>query len=186
MWCNNAFEDGLIELPNNWPGNCFGCSPRNENGLKLKVLMSNQGCISYTSISENFCGFDGIVHGGIIATLLDEISAWTLVVHLKKLCITQEAKIKYYKPVFVNIAISIEGQIVEKNNIEVKTISYIKDYKGNILAECESHWIVPTLQILANLTGRDPAIIEGMYNRFMEPIELIKEKNLGVKSKNGF
>jgi len=172
------FKDELVELPNNWPGNCFGCSPRNQFGLHLKVFMSKHGCVSFTKIPEKFCGFDGIVHGGIVATLLDEISAWTLVIHIKKLCITQEAKIKYYKPIFVNTAITVEGKIKERNNFGVKTISYVKNIKGDILAEGESNWIIPDLRTLAKVTGKELFIVEDMYNRFMEPIELITKKKI--------
>ncbi|MFX0023841.1 MAG: PaaI family thioesterase [Candidatus Hermodarchaeota archaeon] len=179
MRCNNSFEENLVELPNNWPGKCFGCSTKNEYGLHLKVLMSENGCISYTRVPEKFCGFDGIVHGGIIATLLDEISAWTLIVHMKKLCITQEAKIKYYRPVLVNSAISVEGKIKERSEHEVKTISYIKNIKGNLLAESESQWTIPDLETLAKITRNDIGIITNMYNRFIEPIELIQKR--GVK-----
>ena len=96
MCCNDMFEEGLVELPNNWLGKCFGCSPKNPDGLHMKVLMTKDRCISYINVPEKFCGFDGIVHGGIIATILDEIAAWTLIVHIKKLCITQEAQIKYF------------------------------------------------------------------------------------------
>ena len=85
---SSLIKEGLVELPNNWLGHCFGCSPKNPDGLQMKVLMSREGCISYIKVPEKFSGFDGIVHGGIIATLLDEIAAWTLLVHIKKLCLS--------------------------------------------------------------------------------------------------
>jgi len=109
---------------------------------------------------------------------LDEIAAWTLVVHIKKLCVTQEAKIKYFKPVFVNKTIMVEGQIKELNDRSVKTIAYIKNLDGTILAESESSWIVPELQMLAKLTGKDVDAIKEMYNKFMKPIEGFKEKSV--------
>ena len=177
--CDNVLvKEELIEIPNEWAGNCFGCSTKNEHGLKLKVLLSDNGCVSYTKVSEEFCGFDGIVHGGIIATLLDEIAAWTLVVHIKKLCVTQEAKIKYFKPVFVNKTIMVEGQIKELNDRSVKTIAYVKNLDGTILAQSESTWIVPELQMLAKLTGKDVDAIKEMYNKFMKPIEGFKKKSV--------
>gem|GEM_PF-4431615 len=52
-------------MPNLWPGNCFACSPRNRYGLKLIFFRTEQG----------------IAHGGIVATLLDEVAAWALIAH---------------------------------------------------------------------------------------------------------
>ncbi len=171
MCDNTLVKEELIELPNEWAGNCFGCSTKNEHGLKLKVLLSKNGCVSYTEVPERFCGFDGIVHGGIIATLLDEIAAWTLIVHIKRLCITQEAKIKYFKPVFVNKTIIVESQIKELNDRIVKTLAYIKNLDGLILAESESQWIIPELSTLAKLTRKDVNVIKEMYDRILKSFE---------------
>ena len=171
-------EDELVEIPNYWPGNCFGCSPKNQYGLQLKVYLSDEGCFSLTTVSENYVGFEGIVHGGIIATLLDEIAAWTLIVHIQKLCMTQEAKIRYYRPVRINTPIVIEGKIIEVGECDVKTMAYIKDMDGNILTECESYWKIPDLKTLAKLTGKNDAQIEELYDSFIKPVELFKKERI--------
>jgi uncharacterized protein (TIGR00369 family) len=165
-------------IPNQWLGNCFGCSQKNQDGLQLQVHLSEDRCYSNTIVSEKFCGFDGIVHGGIIATLLDEISAWTLVVHISKLCVTQETKLRYYYPVATNKPITVEAKIINQTENNALTRSFIKNMDGKILAESESKWFIPDFKTLAKLTGKDESSIREMYNRFMIPIEKLKREKI--------
>lgn len=164
------------EIPNYWSGNCFGCSPSNPYGLQMKINLSKNGCFSYLRIPDYFCGFDGIVHGGIIASILDEISAWTLVVHLSKIGVTKEVSIQYLKPVATNLPIIAEGEIISCDNSNVLTKASIKNTDGIILAECKSNWIIPDLKTLARLTGKELSKIESMFNRVLIPIKRIRNE----------
>jgi len=52
---------------------CFGCGPANLNGLRLEFLLASDGAVvSLPVVPEAFEGHPGFLHGGIIATLLDE------------------------------------------------------------------------------------------------------------------
>ena len=52
---------------------CFGCGAANEHGLHLKFLLAEDGSVvSLSTISNDYEGPRGYLHGGIIATLLDE------------------------------------------------------------------------------------------------------------------
>ncbi|MFX1258267.1 MAG: PaaI family thioesterase [Promethearchaeota archaeon] len=172
----NILENDLKEMPNYWSGNFFGFSPKNRYGLQLKVYLFDKGCFTYTTIPDHFCGFDGIVHGGILAAIMDEIAAWTLKVYLKKVCLTQEVKVKFYKPVQANTPVIVEGKVKELGEFEVKTITYIKNTDGIILAECENSWKISDFQTLAKITGKDVTSIKEMYRSFIKPIEFFKQK----------
>ncbi|MFF7751738.1 PaaI family thioesterase [Streptomyces sp. NPDC007971] len=65
-----------IELP--WHAepsfNCFGCSPRNPIGLGLRLKqLPNGDYAAETAFSENYASYPGIVHGGIVNVLVDEV-----------------------------------------------------------------------------------------------------------------
>jgi len=62
------------EIPNYWTGKCFGCSTVNSYSLRLRFFLSEDGCYTKCSIPDYLCGIDGVVHGGMIALLLDEVS----------------------------------------------------------------------------------------------------------------
>ncbi|MFX1392628.1 MAG: PaaI family thioesterase [Promethearchaeota archaeon] len=168
----------INEIPNLWPGTCFGCSPINKYGLKMQVCLSNDGCFSYITIPNHFCGFDGIVHGGIIATILDEIAAWAILVHLNKLGITQKANIRYYKPVSTNSPLLAEGQILSYQDGNLITKACIKSMKSILLAECESKWLIPELSLLSKLTGKDIGILKSMFEQVMIPIKRLRKNNM--------
>lgn len=170
------FGSDYREVPNYWEGNCFGCSRTNKDGLHLPIYFSEKGCYSITSIPEKFCGFEGLVHGGIIATLLDEIAAWTIIIHLLKMGITQEVKIKYLKPVKTNTPIILEGTIVSQNKEKAIIKSFIKDKENNYLAECESKWFLPDFKTIEKITGKKASKIEEVLNKTINPIKEIIKK----------
>jgi acyl-coenzyme A thioesterase PaaI-like protein len=57
-------------------GNCFGCAPGNMKGLRLTFRHDEAGRISTdVCLGRDFESFPGIIHGGIVATVLDEVLA---------------------------------------------------------------------------------------------------------------
>jgi uncharacterized protein (TIGR00369 family) len=81
---------------------CFGCSPKNPFGLKLQFEESEEFLHAIWHPSEQYQGYTNILHGGIIATLLDEIGAWCVSVKIGTAGVTSEMKTKYLSPVFIN------------------------------------------------------------------------------------
>ena len=59
----------------NRPGyGCFGCSPNNEQGLRMSFAEEGEEIICSWEPDPRFAGYGGIIHGGIQATLHDEIA----------------------------------------------------------------------------------------------------------------
>ena len=136
---------------------CFGCSKHNEIGLKLDFWKDENKCYSKVTIPREFCGFEGIVHGGIVATLLDEISAWTLGVNKAKMGFTLKATIEYLKVVPIDTELILVGNIVDEKG-EILTIESEVLLNDTTLARCTSIWKIPTLDLMAKLTGGSYAI----------------------------
>lgn len=63
--------------------NCFGCSPTNPYGLKCKFVDEGEYVTCHWMPSENYQGFFHVLHGGIQATLIDEIASWAIFSHEK-------------------------------------------------------------------------------------------------------
>lgn len=79
--------------------NCFGCSPFNDHGLKLEFREENGELFSVWLPTNDFEGYPGIVHGGILAALIDETCSWLVYALLQTAGVTAELCIKYHKPV---------------------------------------------------------------------------------------
>jgi uncharacterized protein (TIGR00369 family) len=106
------------------------------------------------------CGFDGLVHGGIIATLLDEVGAWTIISTLGRFGITREISIRYLKPAPVNTEIIAEGRIISQDEKNAVLHTTIHSNDRALLAEGESKWVFAKLSTIANISGFDESTLK--------------------------
>ena len=81
-------------------------------GFKLKFIEDNGDTVSEASIPSQYQGFDGVVHGGIVATFLDEIMAQSVKKSGQK-AMTGTLTVNYIKPCRTDEKIQILGRIVE-------------------------------------------------------------------------
>ncbi|MDR1113458.1 MAG: PaaI family thioesterase [Bacteroidales bacterium] len=96
--------------------NCFACSPHNPVGLQLSFVETEEGVESVWNPKQCYEGYPGVIHGGILATLTDEVAAWTLYVKGQCSGVTSRLNVKYAKPVS-----SQQQQIVVKGKMrEIK------------------------------------------------------------------
>ena len=66
-------HNALTPFAHSAQNRCFGCGPANDRGLHLEFLLAeDHSVVCMASISDSYEGPPGYVHGGIIATLLDE------------------------------------------------------------------------------------------------------------------
>ncbi len=83
--------------------NCFGCAPRNTNGLALSMnLLDEDGLVSLFRLPERFESYPGVIHGGIVSTVLDEVMGNVIAVLDSKLCFTVTLRVKYLAPLHTN------------------------------------------------------------------------------------
>jgi uncharacterized protein (TIGR00369 family) len=97
-------------LPHRENNNCFACSPHNAAGLQLQFYTDGEKVVSWFQVPAHLSGWDRIFHGGLIATMLDEVMGWTALHILKRMTLTREITIEFLKPVYVGEEIRIEGK----------------------------------------------------------------------------
>jgi uncharacterized protein (TIGR00369 family) len=81
--------------------NCFGCSPDNSSGLQLSFAEEEDELVSVWTPKDFLQGYHNILHGGIQATLMDEIASWVVYVKLDTSGFTSTMNVRYLKPVYV-------------------------------------------------------------------------------------
>lgn len=74
---------------------CFGCLPDNHQGLKMEFYEEGEMVICNWSPVHHFGGYKNVLQGGIQATLLDEIAAWTVHVKLRTAGVTASIDLKF-------------------------------------------------------------------------------------------
>ena len=93
---------------------CFGCSPSNPIGLQLEFWSEGEGVVAKWMPRKSLEGFMDILHGGIQATLLDEIASWAVQTLCKTVGVTSSMEISYKRPVFISDGeISLRATIKE-------------------------------------------------------------------------
>ncbi len=99
--------------------NCFGCSPDNEHGLQMQFYEEGEFLFSDWEPRGFLQGYHNVLHGGIQATLIDEIGSWLVMIKLKSAGVTSELVVRYLKPVRIskdgNIKLKASLSSFEKN-----------------------------------------------------------------------
>lgn len=109
-------EENYRLLPVRSNHRCFGCSPDNALGLKMKFFTNETSLYSWIAVPAHLCGWDRLVHGGIISTILDEIMSWSAITMMKRIILTKSMTIDFIKPVFVNTELKAQGNALEKKS----------------------------------------------------------------------
>jgi uncharacterized protein (TIGR00369 family) len=128
-------------------GNCFVCGENNPNGLRLSFEIDKEKQTLRTTFiaSPTFQGWDGIVHGGIISTLLDEAMA-KLVFELGHRAVTASLEVKFKKPAPILEPLHIFGEIAEVNKRLLRARAHVAKEDGTILATGTSTFLKQTLR----------------------------------------
>lgn len=77
--------------------NCFGCCPGNPFGLHMEFFEEGDEIISFWRPQDYYQGWVGVMHGGILATLIDEICGWVVTRKLQTAGMTSKLELKYSK-----------------------------------------------------------------------------------------
>ena len=120
---------------------CFGCGPASAIGLHLEFLLAEDGAVvCLPTIPECFEGPPGYLHGGIIATLLDEAMSKTVRARGLK-AVTGRMEIDYRRPVRSAAPIRLEGRLLRSEGRKHWTEARILDARGHMLAEAKGIFI---------------------------------------------
>lgn len=122
---NNPF---INKDPNSY--RCFGCSPFNKTGLHLEFYEEEEEMIAFWIPDKAFEGYANVLHGGIQATLLDEIASWVVYVKCKTSGVTADMNIRYKNPVIIDGGeVKLKARILkrERRLVTIKAELFSKD-----------------------------------------------------------
>jgi uncharacterized protein (TIGR00369 family) len=127
-------HEPLTPLAHTAHNRCFGCGQANANGLRLEFLLASDGAVvSLPIVPEAFEGHPGYLHGGIIATLLDEAMSKAVRV-LGRPSMTRNMEVEYLRPVPSGAPLRIEGRVVRNEGRKHWTEAVIVDAEEIALA----------------------------------------------------
>lgn len=119
---------------------CFACGAENPIGLKLKFDYHGSKVITEFTPHKIHQGFKNVVHGGIIATLLDEAMAHLCVAN-GFFGVTAKIEVKFKKPARVGEPLKVKADLLELKGRTLKAGAEVINQKGEVLASGSSIFI---------------------------------------------
>jgi acyl-coenzyme A thioesterase PaaI-like protein len=99
-----------IESPAN---RCFVCGPSNPIGLKLNFRIDGDVCRAEFTPGDAHMGYQGLTHGGIIFSVLDDVMANWLWLRGER-CFTARADIRYRASLPIGTPVRLEARMLKR------------------------------------------------------------------------
>jgi uncharacterized protein (TIGR00369 family) len=134
-------KESLKPVTHDAQNRCFGCGPANTTGLRLEFFLAPDGSVvSFPNVAPAFDGHPGYLHGGIIATLLDEAMS-KAVRALGKMAMTRKIEIEYLRPVPSGVVLRLEGRIVGNEERKHWIEARVLNERGTVLAQAQGLFV---------------------------------------------
>ncbi|MDE0845575.1 MAG: PaaI family thioesterase [Actinomycetota bacterium] len=144
--------DEINEVPLPYEGDrqafsvCFGCGAQNQQGLRLKFSQYLDGTIETKhSVAFHHCGLETVVHGGIQATILDEVMGVAAQTSIQSsssdaACVTAEMHLTYRRPVPMSLEVVARAKVLEIEGRDIHVSGAIYGVDGAELTSAVSRW----------------------------------------------
>lgn len=93
---------------------CFGCGVNHPHGFHLTFTRDREEAVTVMTPGVDHQGAPGLMHGGLIATLADEIAVWTLILQAGKFGFTTSFEAKYRRAVKTGVPVEARGRLMSK------------------------------------------------------------------------
>ncbi|MGD0540582.1 MAG: PaaI family thioesterase [Tepidisphaeraceae bacterium] len=130
-----------LELPHT--SGCLVCGPVNARGFGLKLYVDPaSGLVEtrYVPVIQHV-GFEGIVHGGAIASVMDEAMVWTASWHGKRFCVCGEMTVRFRQSAKIGRALTCRARVDSGRARLVLTSCEAIDESGAIVASGNGKYV---------------------------------------------
>ena len=119
---------------------CFVCGEDNDIGLKAKFYFKDGKAITEYITRRKFEGYQNVLHGGIISTLLDEVMIKALLAQ-DIFTMTVEITVKFRKIVSIGEKLFFEGELDKQKGKLIFTKGLVKTKNGDIVASATGKYL---------------------------------------------
>jgi len=171
---NAAFIGRMRELPHTH--SCFVCGESNAIGLRLRFETDGRLIHCRFRPRIEHAGFQGVVHGGLIATVLDEIMVWACAVGTGRFAFSVEMNVRYVNPLPPGEEAMITGELTaNRRNKVFETKAEARRLSGEMVASATGKYfpIKETMlpAMLADVTGGPHTSVTEMLKGFSPAIK---------------
>lgn len=136
----------MHELRNPFKGGdgyrCFGCCPDNPLGLGMIFRLEGEQVLCDYEPKPEHAGFNNVLHGGIQATMHDEIASWFVFAVLGTAGFTKDMAVRYLSPVYLSKGkLRIIARLVEKTERDALMRCELYDGAGTLCSEADVRYL---------------------------------------------
>ena len=121
---------------------CFVCGESNPVGLKLRFETDGRIVQTRFRPGPEHVGFRQTIHGGLIATLLDEIMVWACAVQTRRFAFCAELNVRFLNPVRPNEELAAVGELASNRRDKLfEARAELKNQAGLVLATATGKYL---------------------------------------------
>ena len=140
--------------------NCFACGGQNPIGMHLEIVLGDGTASTEWVPNADFVGWEEKVHGGILATLLDEVMAWAPASH-DSWAVTAEMNIRFRAPASPGERLVATGRVTGRRRRIYHVVGEVRGGDGRLVAEAEGRFL-----------GASPSEKRDLKERYGVPTDL--------------
>ncbi|MGA2441970.1 MAG: PaaI family thioesterase [Tepidisphaeraceae bacterium] len=130
-----------LELPHT--AGCLVCGPGNAKGLRLHLHVDPHTGIVQTRFAPGLehIGFQGMAHGGVVATVFDEAMVWAASWAGKRFCVCGEMTVRFRRKAPVGHVLIFKARVESSRAKLIATSAEAVDAHGAIIAAATGKYV---------------------------------------------
>jgi uncharacterized protein (TIGR00369 family) len=120
--------------------NCFACGAANPIGMQLHIELGDGSASTEWVVGDDYVGWSDKVHGGIVATLLDEVMAWAPS-SFDSWAVTAEMSVRYRSPASPGERLLAKGRVTERRRRIYTVRGEVRTADGRLIAEGSGRYL---------------------------------------------
>ena len=124
-----------------WSKACFVCGEDNPRGMRARSYVVGDRIELPFTAPLAFAGWRTVIHGGLVATVLDEVMTWAAIVGSRQACFAAEFSIRMQKPLKPGTRCVAVGRMAENRRRIFNTEAFLQDEDETIYARASGRYM---------------------------------------------
>jgi uncharacterized protein (TIGR00369 family) len=147
---------------------CFVCGEENIAGLQTRFYVEDGVVKATLKPQEHHCGYRNVVHGGVVAAIMDETMGWAAICAIKRMCLTADLKVRYLNRAPADRETTVTTEVVRVGARLVQVKSTLTGDDGEVFANAEARFV--PLSVEETLEVDDHLIYRGGEYRVFDEL----------------
>lgn len=121
---------------------CFICGLQNPAGLRMAFYQTEDGeCVATVAPGEEYQGYPGVLHGGIVTAILDETIGRAIIGVDDRFAFTAKLEVKFHRPVPTGAPLTARGRIARERTLSFEATGEITLEDGTVAASASGIYV---------------------------------------------